>query len=199
MSNEYENLARKTAEQYGIPAGLFVDLLKQQNPTLDPRNVNKDGTGGIASLSPDAAEKMGVSTFDPYSALTGAAKLFKSSMVNPQNKTHTSIENDFLLQTRLDNTATPNFNPDISSMNSILGNDPYGAISKALVGDKKITADSKGVAVDAGESIDDKPFWKLSGKEWGEYFKRKGITFLFFVLALGMIVFSIKTFIESQK
>lgn len=218
-TDDYLSMARDAAKKYGVPQGLFADMLQSKNPTMNPYQVNPDGTGGVASLSPAMAEYMGANTFDPASAFDAAAKIYSDAMKSPQNKTAASIENDYWTK---NNPSTPPFNPDESQfsfkkfLDKIVGggdstSEPVytgkeGVLAKTLDklvggGTPERRAENQAKA-DTGEGeipIDDKAFWQMTSSDWGVYLRNKGITFLFFVLALLLLIFSIKTFIESQK
>jgi len=69
-------LAESAAQKYGIDPSKFIDFIDKKNPDWNPYKVFANGTGGIAALSADQAQALGVNTFDPSQALDGAARLY---------------------------------------------------------------------------------------------------------------------------
>lgn len=196
-----ENMARDAAKKYGIPEAIFIDTLKAKNPTLNPYQVNADGSGGVASLSPAMAEKLGANTFDPSSAFDAAAKIYKQALLIPENKTADSISSSYF---------TINDKNNDTKIDDFFNGNSIGfleAVKAAFVGADQKTIDKVIGAATAEQKANDLkggdyegvPFYKMSGAQWSSYFRDKGLTFLFFIFGLLVIIYSLKTFIESQK
>ena len=69
----YKDMARKAAEQHGVPVNLFYRLVRQESG-WNPNAVSSKGAIGLGQLMPFTAQRLGV---DPHNAgenLEGAAR-----------------------------------------------------------------------------------------------------------------------------
>lgn len=73
---QYLKLAKKAAERYGIPEGLFLRLVQQESG-WDHAAVSQKGARGLAQLMPATARRLGVDAQDAQDNLTGGARYLK--------------------------------------------------------------------------------------------------------------------------
>ena len=73
MNPAHRKAALQFADQYGIPRGIFMALIRQESGG-NPRAVSPAGAVGYAQLMPATARGLGVNPRDPIQNLRGGAK-----------------------------------------------------------------------------------------------------------------------------
>ncbi|MFS4438856.1 lytic transglycosylase domain-containing protein [Paracoccaceae bacterium GXU_MW_L88] len=73
-NNAYVQMARASAQRYGIPESIFLRLVQAES-AFNPRARSHVGAMGLAQLMPGTARMLGVSNpWDPQQNLNGGAK-----------------------------------------------------------------------------------------------------------------------------
>jgi soluble lytic murein transglycosylase-like protein len=73
---EFEPLFEKYTKAYGLPEGLLSRVAKQES-NYNPMAVSPAGAEGLMQFMPATAREWGVDSFDPESAIHGAARYFE--------------------------------------------------------------------------------------------------------------------------
>lgn len=73
---QWQSLARKYANQYDIPEGVFLNLVKQESG-FNPKARSGAGAIGLAQLMPGTARELGVNPYNATENLEGGARYLK--------------------------------------------------------------------------------------------------------------------------
>lgn len=74
---EYRNYASGLASKYGIPQGLFSELIQQES-SWKPNATSSAGAYGLGQLMPGTAADLGVDRYDWKQNLEGSARYFST-------------------------------------------------------------------------------------------------------------------------
>jgi hypothetical protein len=76
---DWQSLARRAAQQVGVPPNLFVALVRQESSGRADA-VSRSGALGYTQLMPGTARGLGVNPRDPWQNLLGGAKYLKQQL-----------------------------------------------------------------------------------------------------------------------